>query len=96
MDKEGQWQNGVRYGKGVFIYATGAQFNGEWSNNKKNGFGSFTSKDGRRYIGEFRNDRMVSEQLKSDIPFMFLMLEGEIFDENNKQINAVVSRYTSN
>ena len=56
----GQWQNGLREGRGEAIYANGDHYYGEFKDNKANGQGLFVMGEGPfkgdKYIGEFKAD----------------------------------------
>ncbi|XP_030067882.1 radial spoke head 10 homolog B [Microcaecilia unicolor] len=56
----GYFINGARYGRGKFVYSSGAMYEGEWFNNKKHGMGKITFKNGRTYEGQFVNDRIAA------------------------------------
>ncbi|XP_078612753.1 radial spoke head 10 homolog B-like isoform X2 [Branchiostoma floridae x Branchiostoma japonicum] len=55
----GEFVNGVRHGRGKFLFAGGAVYDGEWEDNKKYGWGVFTFKNGRIFEGQFENDHML-------------------------------------
>merc|ERR1719262_1137253 len=57
---EGQWDQGVRHGHGIFYYANGSQYKGQWEQNFKHGVGKYTFEDGRVYDGPFSHDQMVN------------------------------------
>ena len=49
---EGEFQNGIRHGRGVFrYYETGDVYIGQWANDNKNGKGKYTWKNGDTYDG---------------------------------------------
>lgn len=63
----GQFQQGLRSGKGTFYYANGSRYYGDWKDNLKEGTGVFIFEDGHIYDGVFSKDRMMmkQQQLKS-------------------------------
>ena len=55
---EGEWENGVKQGKGVYIWSDDEYYEGEWRNDERDGQGIYTWSDGRRYQGEWKDDMM--------------------------------------
>ncbi|CAB3978594.1 Hypothetical predicted protein [Paramuricea clavata] len=55
----GSFVNGLRHGRGVFYYASGAKYDGEWLNNMKHGKGMFVFKNGMVFKGIFDSDHML-------------------------------------
>jgi hypothetical protein len=62
---DGEWLDGKRHGKGVYLFSGGDKYVGEWANNQWAGFGVHTRAlfkdvttqeefDGYRYEGEFK------------------------------------------
>ena len=56
---EGQYKNGMRHGKGQYIFndQNGAKYVGDYKDNRKNGFGTFFYPDGSRYEGFWKDDK---------------------------------------
>ncbi|MBX3009793.1 MAG: trypsin-like peptidase domain-containing protein [Melioribacteraceae bacterium] len=54
---EGEYQNGIRQGKGTFSHKDGSVFKGTFLNGQLIGFGSVTTDEGSKYEGEFINYR---------------------------------------
>ena len=59
---KGQFKDGLRHGKGMFAYATGASYKGDWNKNLKEGYGTFVYEDGTVFTGEFKQDRLPSRR----------------------------------
>lgn len=55
---EGDWENDLMHGYGIYIYSNGDMYEGEFSNNKQEGYGKYTFSDGSRYEGGWKNHRM--------------------------------------
>lgn len=53
----GMWKEGMREGRGRFLYSDGSCYEGEWKQNLKHGFGKRTSRGGLVYEGEYVQDR---------------------------------------
>jgi len=60
----GEWVQGIRHGKGIFQYASGAKYDGMWERGVKHGHGRYTSEDGCVYEGDFENDRMADAEME--------------------------------
>ena len=88
---EGEFQNGLRHGRGVFQYATGTRYDGEWKDNVKHGKGTYTFEDGSVFKGTFEKDRAVVE--KGGAPFeptKNLKLDVEdLMDEEQETVKKV-------
>ena len=50
---EGEFQQSMRHGKGIYTHANGDVYHGECK--KKHGKGVMTWSDGNKYIGHFQN-----------------------------------------
>lgn len=59
---EGGFRAGMRHGKGVFLYATGARYEGHWVDNVKHGAGVYTFEDASEFKGTFARDRAVVKE----------------------------------
>merc|ERR1719186_1900869 len=58
---EGEWNNHVRHGQGVYTYqATGSQYIGTWKDGKREGGGEWIHKN-HKYVGGFANDQPHGE-----------------------------------
>jgi len=55
---EGDFKNGFREGKGIYIFANGNKYVGNWLNNRFEGEGILTTKDGVVQKGSFLKGRM--------------------------------------
>ncbi|XP_048025836.1 radial spoke head 10 homolog B isoform X3 [Megalobrama amblycephala] len=55
----GEFVQGMRHGRGQFLYASGAVYSGEWKHDKKHGPGRYTFENGHVYEGEFNKDCMA-------------------------------------
>ena len=55
---EGQWKNGVKEGKGKFIYNNGNIYDGQWKNDVKEGNGIMIYKNKTTYDGEWNNNQI--------------------------------------
>lgn len=53
----GEFEEGVKSGKGVMIWGDGRQFRGQFIEDKLHGEGSMTWPDGSRYIGQYENNQ---------------------------------------
>lgn len=56
----GDFQAGLRHGKGSFYYANGSQYTGHWTGNMKNGLGVFLFTDNRISVGEYENNKLLT------------------------------------
>jgi len=55
---EGEWKDGKRHGKGIFIPADGGDvYDGQWKNGKREGKGRFKFQNGDEFEGDYVNDR---------------------------------------
>ena len=54
---EGEFDNDMLNGKGLYIFPDGKKYNGDWKNNKMDGTGEFTWPNGRIYIGEYKDGK---------------------------------------
>lgn len=57
----GQYRNGLRHGKGVYVFKNGARYNGDWRHGQKYGQGIFWYPDGTRYEGTEECTKIGSE-----------------------------------
>ncbi|BBN05629.1 hypothetical protein MPTK1_3g14670 [Marchantia polymorpha subsp. ruderalis] len=53
----GDYNQGMRHGKGTFFYASGALFKGNWQENMKVGLGVIVCETGKVHFGVFSHDR---------------------------------------
>ena len=61
----GDLNNGVRDGKGKYIYSNGDTYDGEWKNDLKEGEGTFTfHEDSHTYVGQFLNNTFFPRNIK--------------------------------
>ena len=54
---EGDVENGVPNGLGLWIHPIGNKYVGEWKNGKYNGQGTFSWSNGNKYVGEFKDGK---------------------------------------
>lgn len=54
----GNTVNGVREGKGTYIWPNGARYEGDWKNDQRTGKGIYTWPNGEQYEGDFINGYM--------------------------------------
>ena len=59
---EGNYENGVQTGHGVYIWKNGDKYEGNFEKNIPQGMGKKYFADGRYYEGEFQNGKIVNEQ----------------------------------
>ena len=52
----GEWKDGKKNGKGVYVYQNGHKYDGEWKDNKRNGFGKYIWPDGKYFEGQWKNE----------------------------------------
>ena len=57
----GQYRNGFRHGKGIYVFKNGARYNGDWRDGQKYGQGIFWYPDGTRYEGMEECTKIGSE-----------------------------------
>lgn len=53
----GEFRNGLRYGKGIYMFSNGDEYIGNFRNEMANGIGRMLYKNGAEYIGEWTNSR---------------------------------------
>lgn len=53
----GEYKDGVRHGKGTYVWDNGLRYEGEWRNNVRHGKGTLNLADGGRYEGDWKNDK---------------------------------------
>lgn len=58
---EGHFQNGLRHGRGIHIFANGDRYDGDWSEDIRNGTGVYTWLNGDQYKGGWVNGRMAGK-----------------------------------
>jgi hypothetical protein len=52
----GEWKNGLRHGKGIFVAKSGNTYSGQWQNDKLHGYGCYSYRSGDCYEGEWQNN----------------------------------------
>lgn len=57
----GEYRNGLRHGRGIYIFKNGARYNGDWRHGHKYGQGTFWYPDGTRYEGTEECTKIGSE-----------------------------------
>ena len=62
---EGDYQNDMRHGRGIYRFADGATYEGYWNNGKKHGLGHLSFSNGNSFNGSFDNDKMRSGVFRS-------------------------------
>jgi len=63
---DGEWQEDMMQGRGIFSYTTGAQYEGEFAANKYHGHGTFRFPDGAVYVGSFKDNQMHGKGTYTD------------------------------
>ena len=58
LSYEGDYVDGMKKGKGKFIWADKSTYEGEFNNNNIHGFGTYHWSDDRTYTGEWINNKM--------------------------------------
>ena len=58
LSYEGDYLDGMKNGKGKFIWADKSTYEGEFNNNNIHGFGTYHWSDDRTYTGEWINNKM--------------------------------------
>jgi hypothetical protein len=53
---EGNFENDVKQGFGVYMWPDGDKYSGEWANDEFNGKGEWIFSDGERRVGTFVDD----------------------------------------
>ena len=71
----GQYHNGQKHGKGMFVWPEGSTFEGEFKHNSVDGVGTFTWKDGRKSRKETIPNRGAR-------PSVFLARYGNMFSSS--------------
>lgn len=54
---EGETMNGLKHGKGRYIWRNGNKYEGQWFQDKRHGYGTLCYKNGDKYIGNWKNDK---------------------------------------
>jgi hypothetical protein len=54
---EGQVFQGLKHGKGTYVWGNGAKYDGDWRENVPSGMGKYTWPDGESYEGGFKHGR---------------------------------------
>ncbi|ORX81071.1 hypothetical protein BCR32DRAFT_204048 [Anaeromyces robustus] len=96
---EGDWDNGKKWGHGIFRYSSGAIYDGEWFDNMKHGIGIYISEYGYIYDGTFKYDRTTEpfNYYNNDNQYFFdlsLIYEDETMrNEQLKSLNTIIIRY---
>ena len=58
---EGHFQNGLRHGLGIHMFANGDRYDGDWIEDIRNGNGVYTWPNGNQYKGSWVNGRMAGQ-----------------------------------
>jgi DNA polymerase III epsilon subunit-like protein len=58
---EGHFQNGLRHGRGIHMFANGDRYDGDWIEDIRNGHGVYTWPNGNQYKGGWVNGRMAGQ-----------------------------------
>eukprot|EP00761_Pharyngomonas_kirbyi_P010862 gb/GECH01010885.1/.p1 GENE.gb/GECH01010885.1/~~gb/GECH01010885.1/.p1 ORF type:complete len:609 (+),score=128.08 gb/GECH01010885.1/:1-1827(+) len=72
---DGEFQEGMRQGYGIFYYSDGSMYEGRWTENMKDGDGLYLAPNGLRFETGFIRDRLCT----SNPPF----------NENDRELNRV-------
>lgn len=57
---EGEWENGVKQGKGTYTFASGDIFEGNYVDNKRHGPGKLSKVDGEIREENWKEDKLVN------------------------------------
>lgn len=57
---EGEWENGVKQGKGTYTFASGDVFEGNYVANKRHGPGKLSKTDGEIREENWKEDKLVN------------------------------------
>ena len=57
---EGEWVEGVKQGKGTYIFGNGDTFEGIYENNKRHGAGFLKKTDGEHREENWKEDKLVN------------------------------------
>jgi hypothetical protein len=74
---EGDFVNGVKVGKGKFVYKDGSYYEGEVNHNAPHGYGFLVCPDGRGYVGQWKKGEMKGKgaSINKDVK----MIDVELF-----------------
>lgn len=59
---DGDWRQGKKHGKGIFLSFSGLTYEGQWDNDRRHGQGKMTLKDGTVFNGNWIEDRFEGPQ----------------------------------
>ena len=54
---DGDWQDGARSGRGVYLWPGGGRYEGDWIDDRRSGYGVYLGANGEKYEGEFEDGR---------------------------------------
>ena len=63
---EGQYQDGMMHGQGIYTYPDGHYYDGEWRGDQSNGYGIEIWANGARYEGEWHDDKPHGQGIYKD------------------------------
>ena len=52
------YAEGMKHGRGKYVWSDNSSYDGEWTNNQINGTGKYIWPDGRMYVGEWLDNNM--------------------------------------
>jgi len=96
---EGDWDNGKKWGHGIFRYSSGAIYDGEWFDNMKHGIGIYISEYGYIYDGVFKYDRATEPFSYYSNDYQHFFDLSQIYDDEKtrekqlKSLNTIIVRY---
>ena len=56
---DGEWQDGMRSGRGSHYFANGDKYDGEWRINLCHGEGTYTTTAGHYYCGSWKSGKVI-------------------------------------
>jgi hypothetical protein len=69
----GNFQDGLKHGKGKYLYVDGGTYAGDWLNDKQNGQGTYIHANESMYVGDFKDAKPHGRGI-------YFTTSGEIFD----------------
>ena len=88
---EGEWNNDLMEGYGVYKYLSGARYEGNFSKNKHHGQGSYFFPNGAKFIGQWENHKMSGRGVYTDpygTPWEGVFINGTFDSTIQKRLKA--------